>query len=278
MTGTGLERLLRRDRIVVLAALAGIVVLAWLYLAWLGPHGAGVDPGGTDHDGMAGMGMGPAGAPELSAGLSPWSGADFLLMFSMWAVMMVGMMTPSVAPMLLIYARVARHADGRGKPFAPTGWFAFGYLLAWVAFAILATSLQWLLERAALLTPAMTIAAAPLGGALLVAAGVYQWTPVKDACLGRCRSPLQFIQAHGGFRPERRASLLLGLKHGGYCIGCCWALMLLLFLGGVMNFLWITALAILVLAEKLLPGGRLLPRAAGAAFILAGLALIAGLL
>lgn len=250
----------------MLAALAAIVLLAWLYLLSLGDRAM---PAG-------GMAMDRAEA-MLAPGVAPRSGADFLLMLAMWAAMMVGMMTPSVAPMVLIYARVARAAEERGQPFAAAGWFACGYLCAWCGFAAIATGLQWLLEQAALLTPAMALAHRPLGGALLLAAGLYQWTPLKDACLGRCRSPFQFIQAHGGFRRERGASLLLGLKHGLYCIGCCWTLMLLLFLGGVMNLLWIAALAALVLAEKLLPGGRLLSRTAGAAMIAAGAALLAGL-
>jgi len=256
VTGATLEALLRRDRAVVLTALAIILLLAWLHLIGMAEPAPGAAMGG----------MGPA----------QWSAADFLTMLAMWAAMMVGMMTPSVAPMLLLYARVARSAGERGQPFAATGWFALGYLLAWSAFALLATGAQWLMEQAALMTPAMAIADRQIGGALLVAAGAYQWTPAKDACLGRCRSPLQFIQSHGGFRPERHASLLLGLKHGAWCIGCCWALMLLLFLGGVMNLLWIAALAAIVLAEKVVPGGRVLARAVGAAFILAGAALLAG--
>ncbi|HEX8643098.1 MAG TPA: DUF2182 domain-containing protein [Allosphingosinicella sp.] len=240
----------------MLAALAIVALLAWAYLLSL-------------HGGME-MGAAPA--------FAPWSAADFALMTAMWAAMMIGMMTPSVAPMLLLYARVARSAEQKGQPFAATGWFAFGYFLAWSAFSLLAALAQMLLERAAMMTPAMAIADARIGGALLLAAGAYQWTPAKDACLGRCRSPFQFIQSQGGFRRERRASVRLGLKHGAFCIGCCWALMLLLFLGGVMNLLWIAGLAAIVLAEKLLPGGRLAARISGTAFLVAGALLLAGLL
>ena len=257
MTGAALETLLRRDRAIVLAALAFVALLAWTALSALPMRHA-----------MDGMAMEPQ--------LAPWSAADALLMLAMWTAMMVGMMTPSVAPMILLYARVARHASQRARPFAPAGWFASGYLLAWAAFAAAATGLQWALEGAALMSPAMALAERPLAGALLVAAGLYQWTPVKDACLGHCRSPLQFVQAHGGFRPERRASLLLGLRHGLYCIGCCWALMLLLFIGGIMNLLWIAALAFVVLGEKLLPTGRFFARLIGAACIAGGAVLLAG--
>ena len=261
MTGGRLERLLRRDRAIVLAALAAIVLLAWTCLLM----SAAPAPG----SGRGAMGM------EMG---SAWSAADFLLMLAMWAAMMVGMMVPSVAPMLLLYARVARSAEARGQPFAATGWFACGYLAAWSAFALLATCAQWLLEQAALMTPAMALADRRLAGAVLLAAGIYQWTPAKNACLGRCRSPLQFIQSQGGFRRERHASLVLGLKHGAYCIGCCWALMLLLFLGGVMNLLWIAALAAIVLAEKVAPGGRVLARVAGTVFIVAGAAMLVGVI
>jgi len=267
VTGTSLERLLRRDRLIVLAALAVIVLLAVLCLL-----SVAAPPDASPMNGMA------MDASHFGPRPAPWSGGHFLMMFAMWAAMMVGMMTPSVAPMLLIYVRVARHAEARAQPFAPVGWFAMGYLLAWSAFAAVATLLQWLLDHAALMDAAMAIADQRVAGFLLIAAGFYQWTPLKDACLGRCRSPFQFIQAYGGFRPEPGASLLLGLRHGFYCIGCCWALMLLLFFGGVMNLLWVAALAAFVLAEKLVPRGRFLSRAAGAALIAGGASLIAGLL
>ena len=220
------------------------------------------------------IGMAMDGGAMMAPELGRWSTADALAMFLMWSVMMVGMMTPSVAPMILIYARVARQAEARGTPFAPAGWFALGYFLAWTAFALAATSLQWGLERTLLLSPMMASASPIFGGLLLIAAGVYQWTPFKNACLSQCQSPLAFIQRHGGFRGERGAALALGLRHGAYCIGCCWALMALLFVGGVMNLLWIAAIAALVLAEKLVPG-RLVPRATGLAMIVAGVLLLA---
>jgi predicted metal-binding membrane protein len=268
VTESGLERLLRRDRAVLLAAIAAIAILAWAHIIWSAVAPAAHPSGAGAMEGMAGHGAGP--------GLAPWSVADFVAMLLMWSVMMVGMMTPSAAPMILIYARVGRKAAGGGTPFAPSGWFASGYLLAWAAFALAATILQWLLEQAMLLAP-MTASAGPrLGGLLLVAAGAYQWTPLKHACLTQCQSPFQFIQRHGGFRGDRGGALRLGLRHGAFCIGCCWALMLLLFVGGVMNLLWIAGIALLVLAEKVLPYGRLISRAAGAAMIAAGAALAAG--
>lgn len=252
MTGTALETVLRRDRAVVIGALATLALLCWIYLASLAAMPV-----------MDGM----------SPGVAPWTAEDALATLLMWSVMMVGMMTPSVAPMILIYARVGRQAAERGKPFAPAGWFALGYFLAWLAFAVLATGLQWGLERALLIAPMVASATPVFAGLLLIAAGIYQWTPLKNACLTLCQSPLQFIQRHGGFRGARGASVALGLRHGLYCIGCCWALMLLLFVGGVMNLLWIAAIGALVLAEKLIPG-RLFQRITGIALIAAGAMLL----
>jgi predicted metal-binding membrane protein len=209
----------------------------------------------------------------MSPGFTGWSAAQFLTLLLMWSVMMVGMMTPSVAPMILIYARVARQASTRGTPFVSSSWFALGYFLAWIGFAILATLLQWGLERALLLSPMMAAASPKLGGTLLIAAGLYQWTPLKNACLSQCQSPFAFIQRHGGFRGNLGGALGVGLRHGGYCIGCCWALMVLLFVAGVMNLLWIAAIGAIVLAEKLIPG-RLFQRGTGAALIVAGGALL----
>jgi predicted metal-binding membrane protein len=209
----------------------------------------------------------------MSPAPASWSAGDLLLMLLMWSVMMVGMMTPSVAPMILIYARVARQASDRGTPFAPAAWFASGYLAAWLVFALAATILQWGFEQALLLTPMLATASPILGASLLIAAGLYQWSPLKNACLSECQSPLLFIQRHGGFQGGRGAPVALGARHGAYCIGCCWALMLLLFVGGVMNLLWIAAIAALVLAEKLIPG-RLFQRLTGAALVVAGIALL----
>jgi predicted metal-binding membrane protein len=184
--------------------------------------------------------------------------------------MMVGMMIPSASPMILIYARVGRQAARQGKPLAATGFFAGGYLLAWTSFSLVATIGQWLLERAALLTPMMSAASGVVGALVLIAAGIFQWTPSKDNCLKHCQAPLSFIQQHGGFRRDRLSSLALGLRHGTFCIGCCWALMALLFVGGVMNIVWIAGLTIFVLLEKVIPLGRVVPRAAGGGLILWG--------
>jgi predicted metal-binding membrane protein len=216
---------------------------------------------------MSGMDM---AMPAANA----WDAPRFALTFLMWAVMMTAMMLPSAAPMILIYARVARSATSQQIIFAPTAVFALGYIFAWTSFSLAATAAQFALVQAALISPMAALTSPSAGAAVLFAAGIYQWTPLKDVCLQNCRAPLAFIQAHGGFRPSAGAAIRLGLIHGLYCIGCCWMLMALLFVGGVMNLLWIAALAILVLAEKVFPGGRWIARIAGVAFVAAGLALL----
>src|SRR5215813_14376745 len=264
MTDGTLETVLRRDRLIVASALAVTVALAWAYVLWLA---ADMDMGGMD---MTGFRMIPAGIGIMLPANEPWRAIEFAYVFLMWAVMMVGMMTPSAAPMILMYARVGRQGKAEGKPFAATGWFAAGYFLAWSAFSLAATLVQWLVERAALLDSRMASASNLFGGIVLIAAGVYQWTPLKDVCLAQCQTPLQFLMCHGGFRGDVRGCLLLGLRHGAYCVGCCWVLMALLFVGGVMNVLWIALLSLLILLEKLFRFGRWIARAAGVVFLAAG--------
>jgi predicted metal-binding membrane protein len=264
-----LERVLRRDRAIVVIALAIMILLAWLYVLRLA---AGMEMGGMD---MTGARMVSTGfTMVMTSALEPWRGGDFAFMFLMWSLMMVAMMLPSATPMVLLYARVGRTATIDGKLFTPTGWFAAGYLLVWFGFAFAATGAQWALERAALLTPMMEGASKVGGGIVLFLAGLYQWSPLKDTCLAQCQAPLLFIQRYGGFRRDVLGALEIGIRHGAYCVGCCWALMTLLFVGGVMNVLWIAALAALVLAEKIAAGGRLVSRIAGAGLIVAGVLLL----
>jgi predicted metal-binding membrane protein len=259
MHSTALESALRRDRWIVVFALLALTTLALGYTAWLAE--------GFDMSAM------------MSPTYRPWSPGFFAFMLVMWIVMMIGMMTPSVAPMILLYAAIARQSttrpDSAARAFASAGWFLAGYLLAWSAFALLATLLQWLLEWRALVTPMMAGTGRTLGGVVLMAAGIYQWLPSKQACLSACRAPLSFVQRHGGFQPTASGSLRLGVLHGFYCIGCCWVLMLLLLAFGVMNLVWIAALMIFVLLEKILPWPRVVVRTAGVAAIVGGALLIA---
>jgi predicted metal-binding membrane protein len=264
MADGALEAVLRRDRRVVASALGLIAALAWAYVLWLA---ADMDMGGMD---MSGYRMVPAGLGMMAPAVAPWSAVEFAFVFAMWAVMMIGMMTPSAAPMILLYARVGRQERLSGKPFAATGWFAAGYFLAWAGFSLVATLVQWLLDRQALLNARMESASLLLGSVVLIAAGIYQWTPLKNACLVQCQSPFRFLMSHGGFRSTVPGCLKLGFIHGSYCVGCCWVLMALLFVVGVMNVLWIALLAVLVLLEKLTPWGGWIARIAGLVFIAAG--------
>jgi predicted metal-binding membrane protein len=256
-----LEVVLRRDRIVVVIALALITALAWAYVLWLA---ADMDMSGADFR------MIPAGVGLMAPALAPWRWFEFVLVLVMWIVMMVGMMTPSAAPMILIYARVGRLGVTERTPFAAVGWFVAGYLLVWSGFSLAATVAQWALERATLLDSTMAGRSSVLGAIVLIAAGIYQCTSLKERCLGACQAPLAFIQRQGGFRRDARGALLLGVRHGAYCLGCCWAVMALLFVGGVMNVLWIAAIAVFVLAEKLLPPSWQISRISGLAFVASG--------
>jgi predicted metal-binding membrane protein len=264
MTDTTLESILRRDRYAVMAALVLLTVLAWAYVLWLAKHMDMPDPSMSGMD----MGMG-AMAPQVR----PWSIPDLLFSFTMWSVMMAGMMLPSVAPVILLYVLVGRQAEAQQKPLAATGWFAGGYLLAWSGFSLLAALLQAVLNQATLLTPALASTNNILGGIILIVAGLYQWTSLKDRCLANCRAPLFFIQRHGGFKRRALPSLGLGLQHGLYCIGCCWALMLLLFVGGVMNIAWIAGIAAVVLLEKIMTDGQNVSRVIGLGLIVGGVTL-----
>lgn len=246
MTGAlALEDALRRDRLWVLASLTALTLLAWLYLVDMA---AGMEAGAADT------------APRQ------WTGPYAGMMFGMWVVMMIGMMLPSAAPMMLLHARVCRRRLGR---IAPTGSFMLGYIAAWTGYSGGATALQWWLAELALLSPMMVSTSAYLGAGILVAAGVYQLTPYKDACLTHCRSPMDFLAHH--WRDGAGGALRMGLAHGAYCVGCCWILMVVLFAMGVMDLLWVAAITFFVLLEKAAPFGAGIARAAGVALIIAGL-------
>jgi predicted metal-binding membrane protein len=230
---TALPRLLLRDRTIILLAITGVTALSWLYLLQLG---------GSVPD-MAGMAM----------PMPPrWTPAAFALTFAMWTVMMVGMMLPSAAPMILTFAALHRRKAEAAERSVPALLFASGYLLAWSGFSLFATALQWALDQLALLSPALAISA-QLGGALVLLAGLYQLTPLKRACLRQCRSPFAFL--FNRWRDGWNGALRMGIEHGAYCLGCCWLLMALLFVVGVMNLLWVAVIALFVFGEKLLRGG-----------------------
>ena len=241
-----LASLLRRDRAWVVVALTVVILSCWLYLL----NGAGMDV-----QGMRDMVM------PMQMGDVPKTPSYWTLTFFMWVVMMAAMMLPSAAPVILLHATITGKRTRPQEAVVANALFVLGYLTVWTSFALAASTLQWALDSAALLSPTMAAANTTAAGVVLIAAGFYQWTPLKQACLRRCRSPLDFILSN--WRERRRGALVMGIHHGLICVGCCWMLMLLLFVGGVMNVVWISGVALFVFVEKLAPVGVVLSRLSG---------------
>jgi predicted metal-binding membrane protein len=263
------ERLLRRDRAITAACLIALCVLAW---AWV-LTGAGT---GMSVWAMTVLSLFPHVHGANGAAALVWPAGYWAVMVAMWWIMMIAMMVPSAAPTILLYTSVQRHAPS-GAPrnsLAPTGVFIAGYLLAWLAFSLAATVVQWSLERHGLLAVAtMGSRSRWLSAAILTSAGVYQLLPLKNACLAHCRSPASFLSRH--WRSGAAGALRLGILHGAYCLGCCWLLMALLFVGGVMNVVWIAVLTVLVLIEKVFRAGPWASRCAGIILLAWGFATLA---
>lgn len=247
---------LRRDRALVVGGLLLVTGLSWGYILF-----------------GAGMGM-RAGMNAMSAPMA-WTPGYAIIVFFMWWIMMVAMMLPSASPMILLFAQVSRRQRELGRPFVSSSLFACGYLLVWGAFSLLAALLQWGLERIGLLSTMMESTTATLSALILIAAGLWQLTPLKLACLRHCRSPLHFMTHK--FRSGVWGAVRMGAEHGLFCLGCCWFLMGLLFYGGVMNLYWITGLALYVLIEKLAPKGEWLSRITGLGLLVWGAAVLGSL-
>jgi predicted metal-binding membrane protein len=241
----------RWDQSLLVSSLAGLTLLAWAYLLYHDQNMLGMD-----------------------AGTRPWRPGDFFMMFLMWAIMMMAMMLPTALRAILIYARIAAQGRQDALPITPIYIFSGAYIAIWTLFSVAATLMQWGLQSAALLSPMMVSSSAGLGAALLITAGIYQFTPLKEACLKHCQSPIMYLAAN--YKRGNTHAFQLGLKHGSYCLGCCWVLMGLLFLGGVMNLLWILAITLFILAEKLLPPTLHGTQLSGVAMILAGIAFLVG--
>jgi len=253
----------RRDRILILGYVAAVTVLSWGYLFYLDHQMSST----RQHDKMM-MEMGMSMA-------MPWTTADIFFTFAMWVVMMVGMMAGSALPVMLLFAGAHARRGGGRAPFIVL-IFGLGYLTVWVGFSACATLAQWTLHHAAVLSPEMAASSPRIGGAILCAAGVYQLTPFKRACLMRCQSPLGFLMTR--WRDGTSGALQMGMRHGAYCLGCCWALMCVLFVVGVMNLVWVATLALFVSFEKIGASGAVVARVAGAAMIVVGVLLFAGIL
>ncbi len=270
---TSLEAVFRRDRAVVIGVLGIVVLASWTYL--LARAGMGMSAWEMSSLGSALGRAKPMPAPmgeAMSAMAMParWDLEYAAMMVSMWWLMMIAMMVPSAAPMILLYAAVARRQREKGSDvLLPTGLFAWGYIAVWGFFSVIAAALQWGFEAAGILSPMMMTPTSLLfAAAILVAAGLYQLTPAKQACLSHCRGPIQFLMSH--WRPGRWGAVRMGVVHGLYCLGCCWALMALLFVGGVMNLYWIGGLATIILLEKTIPAGDVFGKVTGGLLMLWG--------
>ena len=255
---------IRRDQAAVLTALAVVTAAAWTYTVRQANQMA--MPSGIGGHGMA-------NTMHAMLMMQPWTSSEFGLRLAMWVVMMVAMMVPTAAPMTLVYAAVARKAAAQDSPLPPTFLFVAGYVAVWGLFGVVATLAQRGLDAVSLLSPTMASNSAVFGGVLLVTAGIYQLTPLKHACLNHCRAPAHFLSRY--WRKGTLGAFRMGLRLGAYCLGCCWILMALLFVGGVMNVLWIAAISAFVLLEKTLPLGDRGSRIAGATAIGAGILSIA---
>jgi predicted metal-binding membrane protein len=247
------------QRLILLAGIGGITAGAWVYLAWYSHH-----MGQMGQPSMVHMGTMLHAASRLQA----WSIGEFGVRFFMWAVMMIAMMVPTALPMTFVYTAVARKAAAQENPVPPTFVFVAGYVSLWILFSVVATLVQRGLDQAALLTPTMVSHSVWLGGSLMIAAGIYQFSPLKNACLTQCRNPAQFLSSN--WRTGTVGAFRIGLKLGLYCLGCCSILMGLLFVGGMMNLLWIATVFSFILIEKTLRFGDASRSLAGIAMILFG--------
>ncbi|MGI9303418.1 MAG: DUF2182 domain-containing protein [Gammaproteobacteria bacterium] len=259
---SGWKQLSRPDKWFVLTSLLAVSGVAWAYMLMMFWH-------------MQTMPMSQMWMPPTGADARAWSLVDFWLTFLMWSVMMMAMMVPSAFPMIMMFTAINRRKREASQPHVSTWIFLVGYIIAWGGFSALATLVQWQLHHNALLTPMMENSSYVLAGVVLIIAGLYQFTPWKDVCLNKCRTPLGFVMTQ--WRDGARGALIMGLKHGLFCVGCCWALMLVLFAVGVMNMLWVVLITLFVIFEKVIPGGPNVVRAVSGSLLLGwGVWLLAG--
>jgi predicted metal-binding membrane protein len=247
----------RIDRLVVIGLLFLVGVLAWGFTVHQSKLMDEMEAAMWHDMNMSMNGMEPS-----------WTAIDALLLFVMWSAMMAAMMVPGASPMVSAFATINRRRRQRSAPYVPTAVFLLGYLIVWIGFSVIATALQWALQSAGLLTTMMQSASHYWSAALFVAAGVYQFSPLKEMCLAYCRTPDSFILSE--WRDGPLGAVVMGLRHGLFCMGCCGALMILLFAVAVMDLRWVAALTVLVTAEKILPGARFWRIGIGAGLIATG--------
>lgn len=256
MKSLKIESLLQREQLLVFSGLAIVILISWAYMLHMGWR-------------MSGIGM------EMTlACMMRWGPGDIAHIFIMWATMMVAMMFPSATPMILMFTTVNQRQGETQRPLMPTGLFVLGYFLVWTAYSALAALAQWGLHVATLLSHNLVITSPLLGGVLLAAAGVFQLTPFRDTCMSKCRSPLGFLMAE--WREGRLGTLIMGLKHGLNCVGCCWLLMLLSFALGIMNIMWMAIVTVFMLVEKAYPRSQWVSRTTGLILVAWGLWVAAG--
>ena len=247
----------KRDRLIIIGGLFFITLLSWLYIIYL-------------YKQMVYMDM---NALFFAMPMTPvWTYIDFILLFLMWLVMMIAMMTPSVSPLILVFATINRQRKEHDHPFVNAAFLMVGYFLVWAAFSLAATALQWSLQQMSLLSPDMKTTSKIVGSIIFITAGMFQFSPLKQTCLAHCRTPLNFVLQH--WKVGKRGALRMGIENGFYCLGCCWMLMVLLFVTGIMNLLWVAIIAIFVLFEKILTRIKWIPYVAGTGLIIYGILLL----
>ena len=257
-----LKSLPGRDRMFIPLCILLITVLAWAYLVHLDRQMSA----DLDYEkAMAAMGM---------SGSQGWTLVDALLAFAMWTVMMIGMMTPAAAPVILLFASMQSERIGRGTSLEIL-LFALGYAAIWSGFSAVAAGFQLALHEAAQLSTSMAVTGGYWSGAILIAVGLYQWSSLKSMCLTHCRSPLGFLMTN--WRAGKLGAFQMGWRHGVYCLGCCWALMVVLFAVGVMNLVWVALLSGIVLLEKIGPRSATIAKVVGVGLVVFGVATIAHL-
>jgi predicted metal-binding membrane protein len=253
-TETAFENILKKDRVIVLIGLFTILALSWIYTVYLASH-------------MEMMDMKPTIIQIVE-----WDFSEIFTLFVMWIVMMIAMMIPSATPLILMFSQVNRKRSQRNAPYIPTINFILGYIFIWSGYSIGITLIQYFLHNKALLSPMMISQNNIFGGSILILAGIFQWTPLKNSCLIHCRSPLSFITTQ--WKEGKFGAFFMGIKHGNYCVGCCWILMALLFVSGVMNLLWISVITLYVLIEKIHPWGNFIGKITGVLLLTGGVIMI----
>lgn len=242
-----LEKILKNDRLIIIAGIAVVSVIAWTYMVKVSVSVGQLISAPTPH---------------------AWNLNVLASHFCMWIIMMIAMMLPTAGPMILTFSSISRGRKHKNQPYVKTSIFTGGYLLVTVGYSLFVTLLQWWLHYKAILTPFGSSNSQLFTGILLLTAGIYQWSKLKQVCLRFCRSPFHFLMVN--WKEGVSGALYMGIKHGLLCAGCCWALMLLMFMGGVMNLLWMIVITAIILIEKVAPRGDIFAKTAGVAMMLVG--------